>query len=91
VPDLVDGEGSIEATFEAPPLQPGLYSVALSILGPDGIALYDSLGVAGDFVVPAASSSNGFVIDRGDLLHIPARFEHHEAGTHDSSQGNGTH
>src|SRR6185436_6759664 len=39
VPDCVDGEGIIKATFEAPPLQPGRYSVALSILGPDGIAI----------------------------------------------------
>ena len=77
VPDLVEGEGVIEATFDAPPLQPGLYSVALSILGPDGIALYDSLGVARDFSVPATGGANGFVVDRGDLLRIPARFEHH--------------
>jgi ABC-type polysaccharide/polyol phosphate transport system ATPase subunit len=78
VPDLVDGEGIIQATFEAPPLQPGLYSAALSILGPDGIALYDSLGVAGDFMVPATGGTNGFVIDRGDLLRVPVRFEHHD-------------
>jgi ABC-type polysaccharide/polyol phosphate transport system ATPase subunit len=77
VPDLVDGEGVVEATFEAPPLQPGLYSVALSILGPDGLALYDSLGVAGDFMVPATGGANGSVVDRDDLLHVPARFEHH--------------
>ncbi len=77
VPDLVDGEGVVEATFDAPPLQPGLYSVALSILGPDGIALYDSLGVAADFMVPAVGGANGFVVDRDDLLHVPARFQHH--------------
>jgi lipopolysaccharide transport system ATP-binding protein len=77
VPDLVEGDGVVEATFEAPPLQPGLYSVALSILGPDGIALYDSLGVAGDFMVPASGGTGGFVVDRGDLLRVPARFEHH--------------
>ncbi len=76
VPDDVDGEGILNATFEAPPLQPGLYSVALSILGPDGIALYDSHGVAGDFVVPASGGSNGFVVDRGDLIRVPVRFEH---------------
>jgi hypothetical protein len=52
--------------------------VALSILGPDGIALYDSLGVAGDFMVPATSGGNGFVVDRGDLVRVPARFEHHD-------------
>jgi ABC-type polysaccharide/polyol phosphate transport system ATPase subunit len=76
VPDRLDGDGIIEATFEAPPLQPGRYSVALSILGPDGIAIYDSHGVAGDFMVPATGRNNGFVVDRGDLLRIPARFEH---------------
>jgi ABC-type polysaccharide/polyol phosphate transport system ATPase subunit len=91
VPDYVDGEGIIEATFEAPPLQPGLYSVALEIRGPDGIALYDSLGVAGDFMVPATTGSNGFVVDRGDLLHIPARFEYREGGAPDNGQENGTH
>jgi ABC-type polysaccharide/polyol phosphate transport system ATPase subunit len=91
VPDVVNGEGIIEATFEAPPLQPGLYSVALSILGPDGIALYDSLGVAGDFTVPASGGSNGFVVDRGDLLNIPARFEYHDGGSQDDGQRNGTH
>jgi ABC-type polysaccharide/polyol phosphate transport system ATPase subunit len=79
VPDMIEGDGVIEATFDSPPLQPGLYSVALSILGPDGIALYDSLGVAGDFTVPATGGSNGFVVDRDDLLRIPARFEHHVA------------
>ncbi len=78
VPDMVDGEGVVDATFDAPPLQPGLYSVALSILGPDGIALYDSLSVAGDFMVPATSGANGFVVDRGDLVRVPARFEHHD-------------
>jgi ABC-type polysaccharide/polyol phosphate transport system ATPase subunit len=78
VPDRVDGEGVVEATFGPPPLQPGLYSVALSILGPDGIALYDSLGVAGDFMVPAADGAGGPAVDRGDLLRVPARFEHHE-------------
>ena len=77
VPDVVEGAGVVEATFEAPPLQPGLYSVALSILGPDGIALYDSLGVAGDFMVPASAGGGGFVVDRGDLLRVPAHFEHH--------------
>jgi ABC-type multidrug transport system ATPase subunit len=78
VPDHVDGEGIIDATFDALPLQPGLYSVALSILGPDGLALYDSLGVAGDFMIPATGDSNGFVIDRDDLLRTRARFEYHE-------------
>lgn len=59
-------------------MRPGAsYSVALSILGPDGLALYDSLGVAGDFMVPATGGANGFVVDRDDLLHVPARFEHH--------------
>ena len=77
VPDVVDGDGVIEATFEAPPLQPGLYSVALSILGPDGLAMYDSLAVARDFSVPVVGGANGFVVDRGDLLYVPARFEHH--------------
>jgi ABC-type polysaccharide/polyol phosphate transport system ATPase subunit len=76
LPDLIEGEGVIEATFEAPPLQPGLYSVALSILGPDCLALYDSLGVAGDFMVPAIGGVNGFVVDRGDLLRVPAHLEH---------------
>ena len=33
IPDLVDGDGVVEATFEPPPLQPGRYSVALSIWG----------------------------------------------------------
>jgi ABC-type polysaccharide/polyol phosphate transport system ATPase subunit len=79
VPDLVDGEGVVAATFEAPPLQPGLYSVALSILGPDGLALYDSLGVAGDFMVPAEASADGFALDGDDLLRVPARFEHRSA------------
>jgi lipopolysaccharide transport system ATP-binding protein len=77
IPDLVEGDGVVEATFEPPPLQPGLYSIALSILGPDGLALYDLMGVAGDFMVPATGGANGFVVDRGDLLRIPARFEHH--------------
>jgi ABC-type polysaccharide/polyol phosphate transport system ATPase subunit len=79
VPDLVDGEGVVSCTFEPPPLQPGLYSVALSILGPDGLALYDSLGVAADFTVPASGGRNGFVVDRGDLLYVPARVEHQSA------------
>jgi hypothetical protein len=35
--------------------------------------------VAGDFMVPATGSANGFVVDRDDLLRVPARFEHHEA------------
>jgi len=77
IPDLVDGDGVVSCTFEAPPLQPGLYSVSLSIMGPDGLALYDSLGVAGDFVIPATGGRNGFVVDRGDLLRLPARIEHH--------------
>lgn len=81
VPDIVNGEGIIEATFEAPPLQPGLYSAALSILGPDGIALYDSLGVAGDFMVPVTGGSDGYVVDRDDLVRAPARFTHHEGMT----------
>lgn len=76
VPDQLDGDGVLTCTFEAPPLQPGLYSVALSILGPDGIALYDSLGVAGDFMVPATGGTNGFVVDRGDLVRVPASFAH---------------
>ncbi|MCC6176776.1 MAG: ABC transporter ATP-binding protein [Chloroflexi bacterium] len=82
VPEIVEGEGIVECTFEAPPLQPGLYSTALSILGPDGIALYDSLGVTGDFVIPASARTGnglggGFVIDRGDLIRVPARIQHH--------------
>jgi len=77
IPDLVDGEGTVECVFEPPSLQPGLYSVALSIHGPDGLALYDSLGVAGDFMVPATGGHNGFVVDRGDLLHVSARVNHH--------------
>jgi ABC-2 type transport system ATP-binding protein len=77
VPDTLDGEGAVEALFEAPRMQPGLYSVFLSILGPDGIALYDSLGVAADFMVPATGSNNSFRGDRDDLLQVPARFEHH--------------
>src|SRR3954452_23112836 len=82
VPDEVEGEGVVSCTFEAPPLQPGLYSVALAIMGPDGLALYDSLGVAADFTVPATGGRNGFVVDRGDLLHVPARVEHHVTFTH---------
>ena len=76
IPDIVDGEGVVEATFDGPPLQPGLYSAALSILGPDGIALYDSLGVAGDFMVPVTAGSNGYVVDRDDLVRVPASFTH---------------
>jgi ABC-type polysaccharide/polyol phosphate transport system ATPase subunit len=78
IPDLIEGEGVVDATFEPPPLQPGLYSVALSIWGPDGLAQYDALGVAGDFMVPALGGvGSGFAVDRDDLLRIPARFEHH--------------
>ena len=77
IPDVIEGVGVVEATFEPPPLQPGLYSVALSIWGPDGLALYDDHAMAGDFTIPAFGGANGFVVDRGDLLHVPARFEHH--------------
>jgi hypothetical protein len=77
VPDTLDGDGTVEAVFEAPRMQPGLYSVALSILGPDGIALYDSLGIAADFMVPATASNHDFSGDRDDLLQVPARFQHH--------------
>ena len=59
--------------------------MALSVLGPDGIALYDSHGVAGDFVVPATGGSNGFVIDRDDLLRVQARFQHHNGKSPDPS------
>ncbi|MGE3272494.1 MAG: ABC transporter ATP-binding protein [Chloroflexota bacterium] len=79
VPDTVDGEGVVEAVFEGAPLQPGLYSAALSILGPDGITPYDSLGVAGDFMVPVTPGANGYVVDRDDLVRVAARFAHHAA------------
>jgi lipopolysaccharide transport system ATP-binding protein len=77
VPDTVNGEGVIDAVFDAPPLQPGLYSVALSIRGPDGIALYDSLGMARDFMVPVTAGSKEYVVDRDDLVRAPAHFAHH--------------
>ena len=80
VPDVVDGLNTIDATFEAPPFQPGLYSVALSIYGPDGLALYDSLGVAGDFMIPVSGGSNEYVVDRDDLVHVPVQFRHQDAG-----------
>jgi lipopolysaccharide transport system ATP-binding protein len=78
VPPMVDGAGVIECTFEAPPLRPGLYSISLSILGPDLIHLYDSVGVAGDFVVSASkTAAQGAVgADRGDLIEVSARFSH---------------
>jgi lipopolysaccharide transport system ATP-binding protein len=77
IPDIVDGDGVIEAVFDGPPLQPGRYSVALSIWGPDGIALYDSLGVAGDFTVPVTPGSTSYVVDRDDLVRVPASFAHY--------------
>ncbi|MCC7371193.1 MAG: ABC transporter ATP-binding protein [Chloroflexi bacterium] len=76
IPETVDGEGVLEAVFDGPPIQPGLYSVALEIRGPDGVALYDSLGVAADFMVPVTAGSNGYVVDRDDLVRVPVRFEH---------------
>jgi hypothetical protein len=51
--------------------------VALSIWGPDGIALYDSLGVAGDFTVPVTPGSTSYVVDRDDLVRVPASFAHY--------------
>jgi ABC-type polysaccharide/polyol phosphate transport system ATPase subunit len=78
IPDTVDGEGVVEAVFDAPPLQPGLYSVALSIRGPDGIALYDSLGMARDFMVPVTAGSKEYVVDRDDLVRVQAHVAHHE-------------
>jgi hypothetical protein len=80
VPDVVEGDGIIEATFEGVPLQPGRYSVALSILGPDGIALYDAHSLAGELMVPATGNRDGYVVDRDDLLYVPARFAHHASG-----------
>ena len=78
VPEMVEGPGLVECVFEAPPLRPGHYSLALSILGPDGIALYDSLAVAADFVVSASGrhGEDGRASDRGDLIDIPATIRH---------------
>ena len=89
VPDSVEADGVVEATFEAPPFQPGKYSVALSIWGPDGLALYDDMGLARDFVVPATGSSDSFVVDRDDLLYVPAQFSHH-AGQLPDANGQAT-
>ena len=81
VPPIVDGAGLVECTFVRPPLRPGHYSVALSILGPDRIALYDALQVAGDFVISAGApgASADPAGDRGDLLDVAADVRHHAA------------
>ena len=81
VPSRVDGPGLVECTFVAPPLRPGHYSVALSIFGPDRIALYDALQVAGDFVISAEPTGppDDPVAERGDLLDVAAEIRHHAA------------
>jgi lipopolysaccharide transport system ATP-binding protein len=88
VPPLVDGAGVVECAFEAPPLRPGLYSLALSILGPDLIHLYDSVGVAGDFVVSAGKTADQGAVgaDRGDLIEVSARFSHTAGGADGASE-----
>ncbi len=81
VPPIVNDAGVVECAFDAPPLRPGHYSVALSILGPDGIALYDSLSPAADFVVSAGAGEAALPggADRGPLITVPARVRHEAA------------
>ena len=81
VPPIVDGTGLVECTFVRPPLRPGHYSVALSILGPDRIALYDALQVAADFVISAGASGTAADPDRarGGLIDVAAEVRHHAA------------
>jgi lipopolysaccharide transport system ATP-binding protein len=83
IPPVVDGSGVVECTFEAPPLRPGHYSLALSILGADRIALYDALTAAGDFVVSAGGSAviGGQASDRGDLVDVPTLIRHEASQT----------
>ncbi|MBA2446715.1 MAG: ABC transporter ATP-binding protein [Chloroflexi bacterium] len=78
VPMVVDGSGGVECTFEAPPLRPGHYSLALSILGADRIALYDALAAAGDFVISAGhpGSDAAGAATLGDILEVTTRFRH---------------
>ena len=78
LPPVVDGPGLVECTFASPPLRPGHYSLALSILGPGGIALYDSLAAAADFVVSADPSGRPSPppADGGELIDTPARIKH---------------
>ena len=74
VPPVVEGPGVVECRFDAPPLRPGHYSLALSILGPDRIALYESLAAA-DFVV----SAEGLAAADGpgaDLVVVAAEIRH---------------
>jgi lipopolysaccharide transport system ATP-binding protein len=78
LPPLVEGPGLVDCTLDLPPLRPGHYSVALSILGPGQIALYDSLAVAADFAI-AAAGAGADSADRGDLIEARARVRH-EAG-----------
>jgi len=79
VPELVADEGVIQCEFAALPLRAGHYSVGVSILGPDRIALYDSLASAADFVVAAGAESNGAGADLGDLIAVPAHVTHRTA------------
>jgi lipopolysaccharide transport system ATP-binding protein len=78
VPPVVDGAGVVECQFEAPPMRPGHYSVALSILGPDGIALYDSLSPAADFVVSAGADDSALPpgADREPIIQVPVAIMH---------------
>ncbi len=75
VPPTVDGLGLIECTFAAPALRPGHYSVALSILGPDRIALYDAFPSAGDFVVSAGAGVDEDD-DRAGLIQVAGEIRH---------------
>ena len=87
VPELVADEGVVECEFAELPLRAGHYSVALSILGPDRVALYDSLAPAADFVVAAgAAQPNGVDADLGDLIAVPARVSHRAALPSDAAR-----
>lgn len=77
VPARVTGDGTIECDMIVPPLRPGHYSTALTILGADQIALYDHLAVARDFVISAATNGEAPTeATRDDLIQVPASIRH---------------
>jgi lipopolysaccharide transport system ATP-binding protein len=76
IPATVSDDGVVECEIESLPLRPGHYSMALSILGPDRIALYDHLGIAHDFVVSHGGLEEAAGGGVDDLIAVAGRVRH---------------
>ncbi len=80
-PDFIEGDGTMQCSFESIPLLKNAYIVSIYIGSPDNQIDYDVWPNAAQFsVTPSQNERNYSLSAYNGLIHVPAKILHHSGG-----------